>query len=362
MNLNDPNFFKLNYLCLNKKGSMVNQSAIIEKNIKNPRKKQRVISGTSPISKNNTQKYFKIEKLKTKQNIKRPLTNNRKAYNIINQTYCSENYTKVNGALRYPISLFPSTNTIKENKSSCNFNLYNEMVNKANNSNVNNKRYNLTESYSNYSNENISSGNIINNNFIPLSETKYNYINDNNTYYNTNFVFKIDNTSNLKNVFTNNIIQKKSPVKKIDTNFKKISDINQKQSGSDFDINKSYNLNYIHNLIIDKNNYKEENNINNKSISFKKSSKSKGNKTPLLNVPSFKSDFSKIMKNKSGIKTIIHSLKKQNKSNNTKKINNYKKNKNLEIKLNNKSQKINLSNEKENCFKRKESLNINDNK
>ena len=361
MNLDDPNFFKLNYLCLNKKGLMVNQSAIIEKNIKNPRKMQRVISGTSPISKNNTQKYFKIENLKIKQNLKRPLTNNRKTYNKINQTYCSENYTKANAVLRYPISIFPSNDRIKENKSSCNFNLYNEMINKANNNNINNKRYNLTESYSNYSNENISSGNIINNNFIPLSETKYNYLKDNNTYYYTNLVFKLDNGLNFKNVFMKSIIQKKSPVKKIDANFKKISDINQKQSGSDFDINKSYNLHHIHNLIIDKNYYKEEKNINNKSISFKLSSKSKNNNAPLLNASSFKSDFSKMMKNKNGIKTIIHSLKRQNNSNNTKKINNYKKNKNLEIKLNNKSQKINLSNEKENCFIRKESLNTNDN-
>ena len=51
MDLKDPNFFRLNYLCLNKVGSVTSQSVIIDKNISKPKRIQRVKSGTTSISK-----------------------------------------------------------------------------------------------------------------------------------------------------------------------------------------------------------------------------------------------------------------------------------------------------------------------
>ena len=39
MDLNDPNFFRLNYLCLNGINALGSQSVIIEKSITQPKKK-----------------------------------------------------------------------------------------------------------------------------------------------------------------------------------------------------------------------------------------------------------------------------------------------------------------------------------
>ena len=47
-------------------------------------------------------------------------------------------------------------------------------------------------SMNNVSQDNARNVNIINNTFIPMTETKNNYLNNINTFFHTNFVFKID--------------------------------------------------------------------------------------------------------------------------------------------------------------------------
>ena len=144
MDFKDPNFFRLNYLCLNKLGPLSNQSVIIEKNISKPNKIQRVRSGTASFSKNiSTVKYTKIDnsksllKDKNDKNPKNVLTrarsNNRKVFSNIYQSYCTEN-NRVNTGLDFPILLSPTTPENREiRQKNYNFNLYNEIICKTNN-------------------------------------------------------------------------------------------------------------------------------------------------------------------------------------------------------------------------------------
>ena len=49
---------------------------------------------------------------------------------------------------------------------------------------------------------------------------------NNNTYFNTNFVFKIDNSSNFNNEISKGSSCRKSPIKRRSKNFKKYFDLN----------------------------------------------------------------------------------------------------------------------------------------
>ena len=225
MDSKDPNFFKLNYLCLNKIGAISNQSVIIEKNLKMPDKSTRTKSNKTSISKlPMTPKYNKIDNSKSmlkekdtsrkKVNWSRAKLNNRKVLNNICMSYYNDN-NKINSALECPISLSPSTQ-----QRNYRLNLYNEIMSNTNNYDKKNIKFNTGKN--DISGDNISSGNIINNTFIPLTETKYNYLNNNNTYFHTNFVFKIDNNSNFNTKIFKDTNCKISPNKKKNKNIKKL--------------------------------------------------------------------------------------------------------------------------------------------
>ena len=229
MDSKDPNFFKLNYLCLNKIGAISNQSVIIEKNLKMPDKSTRTKSNKTSISKlPMTPKYNKIDNSKSmlkekdtsrkKVNWSRAKLNNRKVLNNICMSYYNDN-NKINSALECPISLSPSTQ-----QRNYRLNLYNEIMSNTNNYDKKNIKFNTGKN--DISGDNISSGNIINNTFIPLTETKYNYLNNNNTYFHTNFVFKIDNNSNFNTKIFKDTNCKISPNKKKNKNIKKFFDGN----------------------------------------------------------------------------------------------------------------------------------------
>jgi hypothetical protein len=104
MDVKEPNFFRLNYLCFNKIGQMASQSVIIRKNISNPKGIQRVKSGTTQISKKILNpKFTKIEKPKSllkdnnlnnyTNNLLRTKSNNRKVLNRKYQSYYIDNNT-----------------------------------------------------------------------------------------------------------------------------------------------------------------------------------------------------------------------------------------------------------------------------
>jgi hypothetical protein len=221
MDLIDPNFFKLNYLCLNRSGKISNQSVIIEQSIKKQKKIQRVKSSATPnlIS---TPKYNKINETKillnnknsskVRQTLNKTKYNNKKIFNNIYRAYYSES-NRVNSIFKCPMSLSPSTPGDRENKKKKNnLNLYNEITSKIKNK----RKYNFLENNSNQERKNSSSRNIFNNNFFPLTESKNNYLNIQNTnqsYINTNFFFRIDgNINNNKGLYTG-INYKKYPIK-----------------------------------------------------------------------------------------------------------------------------------------------------
>ena len=94
MDLKDSNFFRLNYLCINKNGTMANQSVIIEKAISKKKAIKRVKSGTTSLSKKTSlPKYNKIDNTgimikeknlyMKKHNMARTKSNNRKLFNNI---------------------------------------------------------------------------------------------------------------------------------------------------------------------------------------------------------------------------------------------------------------------------------------
>ena len=98
MDLKDPNFFHLNYLCINKDGPMSDKSVIIEQNLSTKKRIQRVKSGTTSISKKiSTPKYTKIDNSKSllkelkinnrKHNLSRAKSNNRKVFSNVYQSY-----------------------------------------------------------------------------------------------------------------------------------------------------------------------------------------------------------------------------------------------------------------------------------
>ena len=361
MNLNDRNFFRLNYLCLNGIGSLGSQSVIIEKGITKTHKIQRVKSGTSSISKKGSApKYNKIDNTKNnlqerysnskKQILIRAKSNNRKVFNNIYQSYYTEN-NKINHDSEYPIALSPVSNQNGENKQkTCNLNLYNEVISK-----TNNKRYTGIGTESNYSHQNISSGNIISHNFIPLTETKCNYLNSN-TYLNTNIVFKINNGIYNRKI-NKGSSYRQTPNKKRSKNFKKFFDIN---SNNNYNINyndnnSNYNnINNINNNINDKHSINNNKNyeLSNENNNDCKMSYQLDNNSCLIDNNSLKSDFNKIIKNKKGIKLIINSLRKENNSLNKIKFKNFNRNNDKIIKNN----KHNLSIEKGKHISRKNNL------
>ena len=185
----------------------------------------------------------------------------------------------------FPILLSLTTPENREiRQKNYNFNLYNEIICKTNNHH-NNKKFRQIGNEGNYTHQNISSGNIIHNNtFIPLTETKYNYLNNNNTYFHTNFVFKIDNSSNFNKKLYKGNSHKQTPNKKRSKNFKKFFDINnnnyryftQDDNNSNCNINNN-NVFNIQNSIGKKKYYEEKkeniqklrNPINSNKISFK---------------------------------------------------------------------------------------------
>ena len=350
MDLDDPNFFRLNYLCLNGINPLGSQSVIIEKGITKSDKIQRVKSGTGSISKKGSApKYNKIDhttnNLKErysnnkKQILIRTKSNNRKVFNNIYQSYYTEN-NNIKQDSEYPIALSPINNSNEENKQkNSNINLYNEMLSK-----TNNKRYTRIGTETNYTHQNISSGNIINNNFVPLTEAKYNYLNNNNTYFHTNFVFKINN-GNYNGKIYKGSSYRQTPNKKRSKNFKKFFDINSNNNCNNYNYNdniSNYNNKNINNNI----NFKHS--INNKlSYEFSNNSNDFRNKNDIYKMPyqldnnsclidnnSLKSDFNKIIKNKKGIKLIINTLRKENNSQNKIKIKNFNKNNDKIIKTN----------------------------
>lgn len=378
MDLNDPNFFRLNYLCISKLSPMSNQNIIIEKNIQNTKKIQKAKSGMSQklIT---TPKYSKIDNSKIlfhdknlnkkKQITNRTRSNNKKIFNNKYQSYYSES-NRVNTIARYPISASPTTPLNRENKQkNYNLNLYNEIICKTNNNN-NNKKHNLIGNDSNYSRENISSGNIFNNNYIPLTEIKNNYLNNSNsnTYIHTNFVFKIDDSANFNKVLYKDSSFRKSPIKKRSKNLKKFFDYNNFNQNNKYssqnESNSNSNFNINNNSNINNNIYEKQDEIeSNISLAYKGSFKSDNNNShTMVENPSFKSDFNKMIKNKNknGLNLIINSLKKENNSQTILKIKNLKRNKNIEIKINNKNIKNNLSIDSNKYLYRKKNLsNIN---
>ena len=282
MDLNDPNFFRLNYLCLNGIGSLGSQSVIIEKSItqSNINKNAR-LGNTSLTKKGSVPKYNKIDNTKIslkerysnnkKQNLAKTKSNNRKVINNIYQTYYTEN-NRIKPVIEYPIALSPTTTEKENNQKNCYLNLYNEIA-----SENNNIRYSRIGTESNYKhqNQNISSENIINNTFIPLTETKYHYLNNNNTYFHTNFVFKINNGSNSKNKIYRGSSYRQTPNKKRSKNFKKFFGINTNNYNNYY--NNIYN-NSNYNIIDNNNKINNTNNIDNKnSINIKKNNENENN-------------------------------------------------------------------------------------
>ena len=340
MELNDPNFFRLNYLCLNGNGPMINQSVIIERKISKPKNIQRVKSSTASISKKViTPKYRKIDnsrsllKERNKNNIKNTLSrtksNNKKLFNNNNlyQSYYTEN-ARINPIFNYPISLSPTTPVNFQNKQK-NFklNLYNDIMFKSNN---NSKVHSRKVTEANYFHSNISSGNILNNNYVPLTEGKYNYLNNNSTHFHTHFFFKFDNGTNISKNTIKGSSYRLTPSKKRSKHFKHFYDTNKNSvynkyfSQNESNINSSNNLNMQNSVNKFFNEEEKESFFRNKNNSYKLSSKSNKSNTLMENpsFPSFKSDFSKIIKNKKNLKLIINSLKKEYNSQNKIKMKN----------------------------------------
>ena len=384
MDFKDPNFFRLNYLCLNNLGTTSNQSVIIEQNIKKPDKVQTKSNKTSITKIPSTPKYNKINNSKSllkdkntsrrKTNWSKARLNNRKVLNNIYKYYINDNSTPIG----IPISLSPTNTAYRDNKQkNYRINLYNEIISKTNNADY--RRNNRINSGNNTSGENISSGNIINNTFMPLTETKCNYLNNNNTYFHTNFVFKIDSNSNINNKLYKGSSYKLTPNKKKNKNMKNIFEINNNSIFNNYftqnENSSNYNTHHNLNNISDKKTYiggetqnsnkNKENKTKNRSKNgYYKISYKLCNNTVFLDSQPIKGNAKKINKDKSDFKLILNSLKKDNYSKSKiklKKINiqNKEKNKNDDKKFDNKSY---LSSEKSDYKCRKTLNNINNSK
>ena len=345
------NFFKLNYLCLNNFGPISNESVIIEQSIKKPDKNQRNKSNKNSISKlPSTPKYNKINHskklLKEKNSSRDKITwsraklNSRKVLNNICQSYYNENGKNMTD-LGSKFSLSPTTSAYRDNKHKKNyrFNIYNQITSKGNN-NCNNKRFNRISTGTANSHENISLGNIINNTFMPMTETKFNYLNNNNTYYHNNFVFKFDSNPNFnKHKLGRASSPKLTPDKKASKNIKNYFEVNNNSIYNNY-FSQNENLSsYTSQNNIDRGNSnkvnymdeEQENKAKNYKISYKLC-----NDTVLLDNQEIKKEMSKIiLKNKDNLKSVINSLKKSNHT--QKKIKIKKFNKNKDIRTNSKS-------------------------
>ena len=385
MDFKDPNFFRLNYLCLNNLGTTSNQSVIIEQNIKKSDKAQTKSNKTSISKIPSTPKYNKINNSKSllkdknssrrKTNWSKARLNNRKVLNNIYKYYINDNSNPIG----IPISLSPASTAYRDNKQrNYRINLYNEIISKTNTADY--RRNNRINSGNNTSGDNISTGNIINNTFMPLTETKCNYLNNNNTYFHTNFVFKIDSNPNINNKLYKGSSYKLTPNKKKNKNIKNLFEINNNSIFNNYftqnDNSSNYHTHHNLNNISDKktcmggetlsSNKNKENKTKNRSKNgYYKISYKLCNNTVFLDSQPIKGDSSKINKDKNDLKLILNSLKKDNYSKSKiklKKINirkNQEKNKNDEKKLNNKSY---LSSEKSDYKCRKTLNNINNSK
>ena len=345
------NFFKLNYLCLNNFGPISNESVIIEQSIKKQDKNQRNKSNKNSISKlPSTPKYNKInhskkllkEKNSSKDKIawSRAKLNSRKVLNNICQSYYNDN-SKNMTEFGSKFSLSPTTSAFRDNKHKKNFrfNIYNQIVSKTNN-NCNNKHFNRISTGTANSNENISLGNIINNTFMPMTETKYNYLNNNNTYYHTNFVFKFDSNPNFnKKKLCRGSSQRLTPDKKASKNIKNYFEANNNSIYNNY-FSQNENLssyasqNNIDRRNSNKINYmdeEQEKNTNKNGVKNYKISYKLCNDTVLLENQDIKKEMSKILKNKDNLKSVINSLKKGNYTQKKIKIKQFNKNKNIMI-------------------------------
>jgi len=386
MDFKDPNFFRLNYLCLNSLGTTSNQSVIIEQSIKKSDKSQKTKSNKTSITKiPSTPKYNKINNSKSllkdkntsrrKTNWSKARLNNRKVLNNIYKYYINDNSTPIG----IPISLSPASTAYRDTKQrNYRINLYNEIISKTNNADY--RRNNRINSGCNTSGDNISSGNIINNTFMPLTETKCNYLNNNNTYFHTNFVFKINSNPNVNNKLYKGSSYKLTPNKKKNKNLKNIFEINNNSIFNNYftqnENSSNYNTHHNLNNISDKKTYmggetqssnknKENKTKNRCKNTYYKISYKLCNNTVFLDNQPIKGDKCKINKDKSDLKLILNSLKKDNYSKSKiklKKINiqkNKEKNKKDDKKLNNKSY---LSSEKSDYKCRQALSNINNSK
>ena len=352
MDIKDPNFFKLNYLCLNKLDSISNQCIIIEKNIGKHKKNQRNKSNKSSISKMpSTPKYNKLDNSKSllkekidyriKTNWSRTKVENKNLSNI-NLSYYTNN-SKTKTIFGYPISFSPTTPIYKENKNkSYRINLYNKIMAKSNNY----KKNNRLNSGTNISQDNISNGNIINNPFIPMTEIKYNYLN-NNSYFHTNLVFKIDSSSICNNKIKKGSFNKLTPDKNRIKNLKNVLEVSNNSiyysQLNQNDNNKNYHTCYNIKKHSKTKKYIEEEKVNEIKTknNYYKITYKLCNNSNLIENNGIKSHLNK-NKDKKNIKFILNSLKKGNLSHNKLKIKKYinkkiKKIKNIEKNINNKS-------------------------
>ena len=169
-----------------------------------------------------TPKYYKLDNTNTnnqlkeknsygrKSNWSRTKVDNKKNSSNICLSYYTIN-DKNDTIFGYPNSFSPTSTIYRKNKQkSYRINLYNEIMSKSNNY----KKDNKFNSGVNASQDNISNGNIINNTFMPMTEAKYNYLNNSNTYFHSNFVFKTDSNSNCNNKIYKGSFSKLTPNRK----------------------------------------------------------------------------------------------------------------------------------------------------
>ena len=333
MDIKDPNFFKLNYLCLNKIDSISNQCVIIKKNIGRHQKNQRNKSNKSSILKMpSTPKYYKLDNTNTnnqlkeknsygrKSNWSRTKVDNKKNSSNICLSYYTIN-DKNDTIFGYPNSFSPTTPIYRGNKQkSYRINLYNKIMAKSNNYKKNNK----FSSGKNVSQDNISNGKIINNNTLnPMTEEKYNYLNNSNSYFHTNVVFKIDRNSNCNNKIYKSSFHRLTPDKKRSLNLKHILEVSNNSFNNNhlfqIDNNRNYHICYKIKKHSKTKKCIEEEKVNEsktKNSNYKITYKLCNNSI-LLGSQGIKSDLNKI-KDKKNIKLILNTLKKDNFSSNNK--------------------------------------------
>lgn len=231
MELKKYKSFHLDNLCLNKIDTTPNQS-MRKKNKKKKEKTNKNKSNNNSISKIlSTLKYNKIDNfinllkekdsLRTKKSRTRRKLLNKKILNNLYLSYYTEK-SKNNTVFAYPISFSPTAPIFWENKrKSYTINLDNEIMGNSNKYKNSKKKFSMN----NVSQDNARNVNIINNTFIPMTETKNNYLNNINTFFHTNFVFKIDSNSNFYNKLYKGSFSKLYHHKKRSINLKNIFDV-----------------------------------------------------------------------------------------------------------------------------------------